>query len=63
MKMNREYIGLTAHSLKMGASFVRPSQVLPERVTLEDPALSVMTDLKMISVVTVRAMTPMGKSA
>jgi CBS domain-containing protein len=62
MKMNREYIGLTAHSLKMGASFVRPSQVLPERVTLEDPALSVMTDLKMISVVTVRAMTPMEKA-
>ena len=60
--MNREYAALTAHSLKMGASFVRPTQVLPERVKLEDPALNVMTDLKKVSVVTVRAKTPMEKA-
>lgn len=60
--MNREYTALTAHSLKAGASFVRPTQVLPERVTLDDPALSVMTDLKNVSVVTVRAKTPMEKA-
>jgi len=60
--MNREYTALTAHSLKMGAGFVRPSQVLPERVTMEDPALSVMTDLKSVSVITVRAKTPMEKA-
>ena len=60
--MNREYTALTAHSLKAGASFVRPTQVLPERVTLEDPALNVMTDLKKVSVVTVRAKTPMEKA-
>ncbi len=60
--MNREYNALTAHSLKAGASFARPTQSLPERVTLEDPALSVMTDLKSISVVTVRAKTPMEKA-
>ena len=48
--------------MKVGTSFVRPSQVLPERVTLEDPALHVMTDLKNISVVTVRAKTPMEKA-
>jgi CBS-domain-containing membrane protein len=60
--MNREYNALTAHSLKAGASFDRPTQSLPERVTLEDPALSVMTDLKSISVVTVREKTPMEKA-
>lgn len=60
--MNREYTALTVHSLQRGASFVRPTQVLPERVTLEDPALNVMTDLQKVSVVTVRAKTPMEKA-
>lgn len=60
--MNREYTALTSHSLKLGASFVRPAHTLPERVTLEDSALSVMTDLKKISVVTVRAKTPMDNA-
>ncbi len=57
--MNREYKALTAYSLNTGAGFARPTQVLPERVALDDPALNVMTDLKKVSVVTVRAMTPM----
>ena len=60
--MNREYTALTAHFLETGSGFVRPTQVLPERVTLDDPALSVMTDLKRVSVVTVRAKTPMEKA-
>jgi len=60
--MNREYSALNSHSMKMGASFVHPSQELPERVTLEDSALNVMTDLKFVSVVTVRAKTPMAKA-
>lgn len=60
--MNREYPALTSHPMKIGASFVRPSQELPERVTLEDPAINVMTDLKSVSVVTVRAKTPMEKA-
>lgn len=60
--MNREYTALTVHSLQRGASFVRPTQVLPERVTLEDSALKVMTDLQKVSVVTVRAKTPMEKA-
>lgn len=60
--MNREYTALTPHLLKVGASFVRPTQILPERVTLEDSALNVMTDLKMVSVITVRAKTPMEKA-
>lgn len=60
--MDREYKALSSHSLKSGASFVRPTQTLPERVVLDDPALSVMTDLKNVSVVTVRAKTPMDKA-
>ncbi len=60
--MNREYTALASHSLKMGASFVRPSHELPEKVTLEDPALSVMTDLKKLSVITVRTKTPMDRA-
>lgn len=59
--MNREYAALNAHSLKMGATFVRPTQVLPERVKLDDPALNVMTDLRKVCVITVRAKTPMEK--
>jgi len=37
-------------------------QVFPERVKLSDPATSVMTDLNKVSVVSVRAMTPMDKA-
>ncbi len=60
--MDREYSSLNAHPLKAGSNFVRPTQELPEKVALGDPALSVMTDLKCVSVVTVRAKTPMEKA-
>lgn len=60
--MNREYSALPSKSLQAGASFVRPTQVMKERVTLEDPAHDVMTDLTKVSVVTVRAKTPMDKA-
>ncbi len=60
--MIKEYTGLPSSPLKTGASFVRPMQVFPERVKLSDPATSVMTDLNKVSVVSVRAMTPMDKA-
>lgn len=60
--MNREYPPLATRSLNAGASFVRPTQVMQERVTLDDSALKVMTDLQKVSVVTVRAKTPMDKA-
>lgn len=60
--LNREYSALTPQAMKVGTSFARPSQKMVERVTLDDPALSVMTDLKSISVVTVRAKSPMEKA-
>ncbi len=60
--MIREYAPLAGHPFKTGTTFLRPMQVLPERVTLDDPAVSVMTDLKSVSVVNVRAMTSMDKA-
>lgn len=60
--MIKEYTELQSVPLKTGASFVRPVQVLPERVKLSDPALSVMTDLNKVSVVSTRAKTSMDKA-
>lgn len=60
--MIKEYSALQVTLLKVGSSFVRPVQTLPERVKLSDPATSVMTDLNKVSVVSVRAMTSMDKA-
>jgi CBS domain-containing protein len=60
--MVKEYNPLQIYSLKTGSSFVRPVQILPERVKLSDPAISVMTDLNKVSVVSVRARTSMDKA-
>ena len=45
---------LESTRLKVGAAFMRPKQVLPARVDINDPALDVMTDLSKVSVVVVR---------
>lgn len=58
----KKYASLAAHPLKTNASFARPAQQLPERVGLEDPAFNVMTDLNVVSVVNVRAKTPMDSA-
>jgi CBS-domain-containing membrane protein len=55
----KEYSALQSSLLKTGSSFVRPVQKLPEHVKLSDPAISVMTDLSKVSVVSVRAKTSM----
>jgi len=60
--MIKEYTALQSSPLKMGSTFVRPVQVLPERVKLSDPATSVMTDLNRVSVVSVRAKTSMDRA-
>ena len=60
--MIKEYSALQITSLKVGSSFVRPVQTLPERVKLSDPATSVMTDLNKVSLVSVRARTSMDKA-
>jgi CBS-domain-containing membrane protein len=58
----KEYSALQSSLLKSGSSFVRPVQKLPEHVKLSDPAISVMTDLSKVSVVSVRAKTSMDKA-
>lgn len=60
--MSKGFAALTNHPFKAGAGFARPMQVLPENVTLNDPAIDVMTDLRSVSVVNVRAMTSMEKA-
>lgn len=60
--MNKEYAVLTARPFKPGTGFARPSQVLPERVRMDDPAVNVMTDLKSVSVVNVRAKSTVDKA-
>jgi CBS-domain-containing membrane protein len=57
-----QYDTLAAGSLKTGSTCLRPIQILPEYVKLSDPATDVMTDLGKISVVSVRAKTPMDKA-
>jgi CBS-domain-containing membrane protein len=60
--MAKNFAALTGYPLKAGAGFSRPTQVLPQNVSLSDPAINVMTDLRAISVVNVRAMTTMDKA-
>jgi CBS domain-containing protein len=60
--MNKSFTPLTSHPLKVGSGFARPTQVLPQNVKLDDPAVNVMTDLRSISVVNVRARTSMDKA-
>ena len=58
----KKYPPLAAHPLKTNTSFARPAQQLPERVNLDDPAFSVMTDLNVVSMVNVRAKTSMDRA-
>lgn len=60
--MTKEYSPLSIVHLKTGSSFLRPIQTLPELVKLSDPAISVMTDLTKVSVVSVRARTSLDKA-
>ncbi len=60
--MGKSFAALTGYPLKSGAGFSRPTQVLPQNVTLNDPAISVMTDLRSVSVVNVRAKTSLDKA-
>lgn len=60
--MGKNFAPLTGYPLKAGAGFSRPTQVLPQNVSLNDPAVNVMTDLRAVSVVNVRAITAMEKA-
>ena len=52
--MLRNYAVLSSSLLQPGSGFCQPSQSLPQRVDLDDPAGSVMTDLKQVSAVLIR---------
>lgn len=60
--MIKEYAPLKSFPLKMGSSFARPIQMLPEHVKLSDPAINVMTDLNKVSLVSVRTRTSMDSA-
>jgi CBS domain-containing protein len=60
--MNKEYAPLAAHPFKPGAKFARPVQEVPASVSLDSSALDVMTDLKRVAVINVRAKTSMEKA-
>lgn len=60
--MSKSFSPLTNHPFKPASGFSRPTQVLPQNVTLNDPAVNVMTDLRSVSVINVRAKTSMEKA-
>ena len=56
--MDRQYHALAFRGLGESAGFRRPIQPQPARVTLESPALDVMTDLVLASPATIRPQAP-----
>src|SRR5690349_6733527 len=54
-KLMKNFPALKLFGLQPGTGFAEPAQRLPERVTLDDPALTVMTDLERVSAVLIRA--------
>jgi CBS domain-containing protein len=51
--MIRDYPPLREYRLQTGTTYRRPTQYLPESVTLESPAVDCMTDLRQVAAVTV----------
>ena len=49
--MLRDYPALTYAMLRPGSGYAQPSQSLPDKVTLEDPALNVLTDFQRVTAV------------
>lgn len=59
--MKHPYHSLPLHRLDRGIRHARPRQQLPRRITADDSALSVMTDLCQVTAVTTELSTPLGK--
>ena len=57
--MDRQYQVLPIRELGPGAGFRSPQQPQPARVTLESPAVEVMTDLARVSPATIRPQAPL----
>jgi CBS-domain-containing membrane protein len=58
--MQRDYHALSIRELGPGAGFRRPAQPAAARVTLESPALDVMTDLRRATPATIRPQAPLA---
>jgi CBS domain-containing protein len=58
--MEREYDALAIRELGAGAGFHRPTQAQAAKVTIESPALEVMTDLKRTTPATIRPQAPLA---
>lgn len=53
--MLRNYTALTSSLMQSAVSYAQPSQPLPEKVTVDDPALQVLTDFKRVTAIIVLA--------
>ncbi|HAO34464.1 MAG TPA: hypothetical protein DCQ84_16170, partial [Candidatus Competibacteraceae bacterium] len=60
--MPQPYQPLPFHHFESGAGYFRPRQQLPEHVTEDDPATSVMTDLSQVTAYTTELSTPINKA-
>ncbi|MBK7541759.1 MAG: CBS domain-containing protein [Candidatus Competibacteraceae bacterium] len=60
--MPQPYQLLPFHHFESGAGYFRPRQQLPEHVTEDDPAISVMTDLSQVTAYTTELSTPANKA-
>lgn len=49
--MLRDYPALSTVMLQAGAGYAQPSQSLPEKVTLDDPAMQVLTDFERVTAI------------
>ena len=58
--MDRQYDALAIRELGAGAGFRRPTQAQATRVSIESPALEVMTDLKRVTPATIRPQAPLA---
>jgi CBS-domain-containing membrane protein len=60
--MSKTFAPLTSHPFKAGSGFATPTQVMPQNITMDDPAVNVMTDLRSVAVVSARAKTSLDKA-
>ncbi|GAB6039861.1 CBS domain-containing protein [Endothiovibrio diazotrophicus] len=57
-----QYKAIPLHGLHPGASFCRPWQEFPDRVTLDSPAIDAMTDLRKMSAQTIPPNAPIDRA-
>ena len=60
--MLRDYAPLKYQRLQPASGYAQPTQVVPERVGLDDPALQVMTDFKAVTAVIVLSGDPLDEA-